>query len=110
MPVEGFWTAEFGSSVGIFGGGVVFFQDGRVRGGDNAYFYSGEYTQTGKAFQATVEVKPFIQGVASVFNTIDQEFTLDLVGALESHDRLVAQGHRRGMPGVSFGVKLTKRA
>lgn len=109
MPVEGFWTAEFGSSVGIFGGGVVFFNNGKLMGGDNAYFYLGEYTQTERAFRATLQVKPFIQGVASVFNTVDQEFTLDLVGSLESQDRLVAQGQRRGMPGVSFGVKLTKR-
>lgn len=108
--MEGFWTAEFGSSVGIFGGGVVFFQNGKVMGGDNAYFYSGEYTQTERAFRATVEVKPFIQGVPSVFNTVDQEFTLDLVGSLETEVRLVAQGQRREMPGVRFGVKLTKRA
>ena len=110
MPVEGFWTAEFGSSVGIFGGGVVFLQNGIATGGDNAYFYSGTYTLIGNTFSATVAVKPFIQGVPSVFNTVDQEFTLDLAGSLEGHDRLVAQGQRRGMPGVTFGVKLIKRA
>ncbi len=110
MPVEGFWTAEFGSSVGIFGGGVVFLQNGKVLGGDNAYFYVGEYNLTELAFKATIEVNPFIQGVSSVFNTVDQKFTLDLVGSLENKDRIVAQGQRRGMPGVTFGVKLTKRA
>jgi hypothetical protein len=110
MPIEGFWTAEFGSSVGIFGGGVVFLQEGKVTGGDNAYFYSGAYSLIENAFSATVAVKPFIQGVASVFNTVDQEFTLELTGSLEGQDRLVAQGQRKDMPGVTFGVKLTRRA
>jgi T3SS negative regulator,GrlR len=110
MAVEGFWTAEFGSSVGIFGGGVAFLQDGKVLGGDNAYFYVGGYELHELAFKATIEINPFIQGVASVFNTVGQKFTLDLVGSLESQDRIVAQGQRRGMPGVTFGVKLTKRA
>ncbi len=110
MAVDGFWTAEFGSSVGIFGGGVAFLQNGKVLGGDNAYFYVGEYKLDDLSFTATIEVNPFIQGVASVFSTVDQKFTLDLVGSLEGQGRLVAQGQRRGMPGVTFGVKLTKRA
>jgi hypothetical protein len=108
--MEGFWTAEFGSSVGIFGGGVVFFRAGEVLGGDSSYFYVGRYTETEKAFRATLEVSPFIQGVQSVFGTVDQKFKLDLVGSLEAPDRIVAQGQREGMPGVRFGVKLTKRA
>jgi hypothetical protein len=33
--MEGLWTAEFGSSVGIFGGGVVVFHEGKIMGGDN---------------------------------------------------------------------------
>ncbi len=111
MPLGGFWTAEFGSSVGIFGGGVVFFQDGKITGGDSSYLYTGEYTETGGGgFRATIEVSPFIQGVPSVFNTVGQKFTLELVGTQESEGRLVAQGQRRDMPGVTFGAKLTKRA
>jgi hypothetical protein len=109
-PMEGFWTAEFGSSVGIFGGGVAFFQNPRIMGGDSSYFYMGEYTLTGDAFTAEIEVSPFIQGVPSVFGTAGQKFTLNLVGTVEGQDRIVAQGQRKDMPGVTFGVKLTKRA
>ena len=109
MAIGGFWTAEFGSSVGIFGGGVVFFQDGKVTGGDNAYFYAGTYEENGPKFRGTILVKPFIRGISSVFNTVNEEFTLDLDGVVESPTRLVAQGQRRDMPGVTFGVKLTKR-
>jgi hypothetical protein len=110
MSVEGFWTAEFGSSVGIFGGGVVFLQSGKITGGDSAYVYAGEYTETkGGGFTATIEVSPFIQGTPSVFNTVGQKFTLELTGAQESEGRLVAQGRRPDMPGVTFGAKLTRR-
>jgi len=108
--MEGFWTAEFGSSVGIFGGGVAFFQNRKIMGGDSSYFYMGEYTLAGNDFRAKIEVSPFIQGVPSVFGTAGQKFTLELVGSMEGQDRIVAQGQRRDMPGVTFGVKLTKRA
>jgi T3SS negative regulator,GrlR len=108
--MDGFWTAEFGSSAGIFGGGVVLFQAGKVMGGDGGYFYLGEYKLHGKEFEATIVVSPFIEGYTSVFNTAGQKFTLDLVGSVAREDQIVAQGQRKGMPGVTFGVKLTKRA
>jgi hypothetical protein len=31
--MDGLWTAEFGSSSGIFGGGVAVFRDGKIWGG-----------------------------------------------------------------------------
>jgi hypothetical protein len=108
--MEGFWTAEFGSSVGIFGGGVVFFQGKKLMGGDSSYFYVGEYTVVENAFTATLQVNPFILGVPSVFGTVGEKFILDLAGSLENKERIVAQGQRRDMPSVRFGVKLTKRA
>jgi hypothetical protein len=31
--MDGLWTAEFGGSTGIFGGGVAVFKDGKILGG-----------------------------------------------------------------------------
>ncbi len=107
--MEGLWTAEFGSSIGIFGGGAVVFRDGRIMGGDSTYYYTGEYSLRGNTLNITLTVSPFIEGAESVFKTVGREFTLDLVGSLIGQGRAIAQGHPRGMPELNFGVKLTKR-
>jgi hypothetical protein len=65
--MDGLWTAEFGSSTGIFGGGAVFL-DGKILGGDATYYYTGEYTLRGNTLTATLTVSPFIEGAESVFN------------------------------------------
>ncbi|MFZ0564190.1 MAG: GrlR family regulatory protein, partial [Terriglobales bacterium] len=58
--IDGLWTVEFASSIGSFGGGVTVFKDGKISGGDNTYFYLGEYQITGASFRATLRVAPFI--------------------------------------------------
>jgi len=108
--MDGLWTVEFGSSTGMFGSGVAVFRDGRILGGDNVYYYVGEYILQGSKLKATLRISPFIEGSESVFKTIGQDLTLDLVGAVTSNDSAIAQGHPRGKPELKFGAKLTKRA
>jgi hypothetical protein len=108
--IEGLWTAEFGSSTGVFSGGVAVLRDGKILGGDATYYYVGDYTIKGTAFQATLKISPFIQGAESVFKTVGSDLTLELVVSLVGTGQLIAQGHARGMPEVNFGAKLTKRA
>lgn len=107
--MEGFWTAEFGSSSGIFGGGAVVFRDGKIVGGDSTHYYVGEYKVSGSTFKATLHISPFIEGAQSVFGTVGRDLTLDLDGSLTPDGRLIAQGRPREMPSLNFGAKLTKR-
>jgi hypothetical protein len=109
--MDGLWTAEFGSSAGVYGSGVVvFFQDGRIVGGDSWYFYLGTYQLDGNSLQATIDVSNFVEGVENVFKAMGRRFTLELVGTLGAEGRVIAQGHPRGMPQFRLGVKLTKRS
>jgi hypothetical protein len=108
--MDGLWTAEFGSSTGGFGAGVVVFQNGKVMGGDAGYYYLGEYRLTESAFVATIEISAFIKGYESVFNTIGQKLKLDLVGSIVNETHAIAQGHPEGMPDLRLGIKLTKRS
>ena len=108
--IEGLWTAEFGSTAGRFGGGVVVFRDGRVMGGDSGYYYLGTYSLvTGNEFRATIDVVPFINGIESVFNTLGRNLKLELTGTLTDGAHAIAQGYPVGMPGLKLGVKLAKR-
>lgn len=108
--LDGLWTAEFGSSVGVSGGGVVVFQGGQVLGGDNAYFYTGRFRIDGRAFSATLRVSPFIVGAESVFRTVGKDITLELTGELTSETQAIAQGYPIEMPSLKFGVKLNRRS
>ncbi len=108
--MEGLWTVEFGSSTGIFGGGVAVFRDGKIWGGDATYYYVGEFQLTGQAFHATLRVFPFIEGAPSVFKTMNRDVTLNLDGSLTDANHAIAQGHPQGMPELKFGAKLTRRA
>jgi hypothetical protein len=107
--MDGFWTAEFGSSTGKFGGGVAIFEKGTIVGGDGTYFYMGEYTLQGSDFRAVIKVSPFIEGAESIFETTGKDLTLELTGSITSEGRAIAQGYPRDMPNLQFGVKFTKR-
>ena len=108
--MDGLWTAEFGSSTGMFGGGVVVFRDGKILGGDATYFYIGNYKVEGKEFEATLQLSPFIEGAESIFKTVGKDLTLELTGSLEDNNRAIGQGYPTGMPNLKFGVKLTRRS
>jgi hypothetical protein len=105
----GLWTAEFGSSVGISGGGVAVFEQGKILGGDATHFYIGDYKLTGKDFTATLRLSPFIEGAESVFRTRGQTLTLELAGSFTGDGQAIGQGFPKEMPSLKFGVKLTKR-
>ncbi len=107
--MNGLWTAEFGSTTGMFGSGVAVFLDGKIMGGDNLYYYMGEYRLHGNAFEAILRISPFIGGAESVFKTVGQDLTLELAGSLAGEGRATAQGHPKEMPHLKFGVTLTKR-
>ncbi len=107
--MNGLWTAEFGSSTGIFGGGVAVLRDGTILGGDGGYYYEGTYEVRERTFKATLSVIPFLKNYPSVFKTVDETLTLSLVGTLVDDEHLVTQGHPRGKPDLKFGAKLTKR-
>ena len=107
--MDGLWTAEFGSSTGVFGGGIVVLQNGKVMGGDAGYYYLGEYTLRGNAFEATIQISPFIKGYESVFKTVGQNLKLNLEGSVIDERHAIAQGHPEGMPYLRLGLKLTKR-
>ena len=107
--LDGLWTAEFGSSEGIFGGGAAVFREGKILGGDSTHYYVGEYTLNGTAFRARLKISPFIDGAESVFKTVGKDLTLDLEGSLISETQLIAKGRPRELPELNFGAKLIKR-
>ena len=109
VAMEGLWTAEFGSGPGVFGSGVAVFRDGKILGGDSTYYYAGDFALDGNALVATLRISPHVHGARSVFGTVGKDLILKISGSLTDENHAVAQGTADGIPGVRFGVKLTKR-
>ena len=108
--MNGLWTVEFGSSVGISGGGVAVFSNGKILGGDGGYYYTGNYEVRDQTFHAKLTVSPFISGMESVFRTIGRTVHLELSGTFSDDSHAIAQGNPVEMPALRFGAKLTKRS
>lgn len=108
--MEGFWTIEFGSSAGDYSGGVLFFNEGKLAGGDAGYYYVGDYQMTGESsFTATLHLKPFIKEAVSVFKTRRKELTIRLEGSVKDLNHATAKGKTDGLPDLRIGMKLERR-
>jgi T3SS negative regulator,GrlR len=106
--LSGLWTAEFGSVIGISGGGVVIFQGDRILGGDGGYYYEGSFQKDGAKMTAKVVARPFNRNYSSVFSTLGEQLNLDLTGQIGDREILV-QGALATNPNMRIGIKLTKR-
>lgn len=82
--VEGLWTIEFNSPIGLFGTGVMVLTEKRLLGGDAGYYYSGEYTVTDHHIDGKADVVRFNSNSLSVFGDMDS-FTLDFHGEISEN-------------------------
>ena len=83
MPemLDGLWTVEFGSSLGLFGAGVVVITGSRLLGGDPGYYYDGEFTLDNGNFTGILTVTQYNENIVSVFGDI-KKFSFDFSGKL----------------------------
>lgn len=82
--VEGLWTIEFASPIGLFGTGVMVLTDRRLLGGDAGYYYSGEYTVTDHHIDGKADIVRFNRNSLSIFGDMDS-FTLDFHGDISEN-------------------------
>jgi T3SS negative regulator,GrlR len=103
---DGFYKVEFQTPMGL-GTGVVFLQDGKMRGGDAALFYIGTFKQNESEFTADVTTDRHTQypGIVSVFGK--DRVHISLKGT-STHDSAVMQGTAIEAPGVKFSAKLSR--
>ena len=106
--LEALWSVEFVSSLGLFGGGVVVFETGRVFGGDNNYYYLGNYKVEGETASGEAEITRYGQGVLSVFGP-KEKFRIKVSGKLQE-PIMELKGYLVDDPRMEIVMRLTKRA
>ena len=87
------------------GAGVVYLSEGRLRGGDGALFYVGDYTVDGESFRATVRTARHTPDpeLESVFGV--DEVDIHLNGKW-SGNMITAEGLSPQAPGIRFQAHL----
>lgn len=89
---NGLWSMEVGDRLGVAPIGVIAFSQGKVYGGNDKYFYVGNYRIENDTFQAEVKVTHYNDIPDSLFGSANElSFTLcggvsgsemDLLGSL----------------------------
>lgn len=79
---NGLWTIEFISTMNRFGAGVLVLNNGRLLGGDNGYYYLGNYDVKDNNIQGNVAITRFNKNIISVFGDVDQ-FSLTFDGQIK---------------------------
>lgn len=95
---DGLYHVSFKSNQQDFGAGVVTVKDGKVNGGDYAYFYQGDITDE----SALLKVTRFNDQATSVFGPI-KEFYLELkVKPVMGYH--ILEGHIQGQPAMQIQI------
>ncbi len=81
---DGLWTVEFISTINRAGKGVLVLSNGRLLGGDNAYYYSGQYTIEGDTIRGNVNVTRYDPNGISVLGNLDR-FSINFSGAINNY-------------------------
>lgn len=79
---NGLWTIEFISTMNRFGAGVLVLNNGRLLGGDNGYYYLGNYDVKDNNIRGKVAVTRFNKNIISVFGDVDH-FSLTFDGQIK---------------------------
>ena len=104
---DGLWVVEFGSSLGLFGRGVMVLNGQRMLGGDVGYYYSGNFNVDEDRIKGEVDVIRFDPNSISVFGDIES-FTLSFDGTINESD-FTAHAKSDSFPNIDMEIKASKR-
>jgi hypothetical protein len=106
VDVEGIWSAEFFSSLGGSGTGVVVIDCGQLRGGDSNYFYRGTYNLVGSQLQAQLAVMHYAGPLNNIFGPVGR-VNLSIEGGA-SPQWIMCQGYVTENPSMRISIKLRR--
>lgn len=109
MAISGFFKVEF-SALTPGAGGVVIVEDGKVRGGDNQYLYSGSYSEAPTGTTATLRVKAYTSSAKDVFGGKGGAFDLSLTGQIDDTSlSFTGPSPKPGSPPITIrGTKIAQ--
>ena len=106
MITQGKYSVWFKTPVGEGAGMVEFSPDGKLSGGDTTFSYTGNWTEEGQRFRATLSARRVAPGPPGVFG-VDE---VDIVVAGHSDDgaSVSCTGFAKQAPGLKLEVELIR--
>jgi len=108
LDLEALWSAKFSTNMGSWGAGVIVLETLRAFGGDNAYYYIGDYKAENGIVEANITATHYHGAPNSIIGPVKQ-FTVKLSG---KHTEPVfnLEGFINNNPQMKISVELTKIA
>jgi hypothetical protein len=105
---SGIYYVIFTRYTGIFGDGLMVFDNGNIHGGDNGYLYRGHYKVEGNSLTAKIQVSYYRGKFQSLFGPYDKyELTLSGDAGL---DQFKMSGHISGWSEMQITIEGQKQA
>jgi hypothetical protein len=104
--INGLWSVEFNGSGESIGSGLIVFNEGKILGGDDSYYYRGEYTITDNLLKAILISKHYKGPLNSIFGPMS-ETHLSIEGAV-SDKFIMGLGHSIKYPSMKMSFKLQR--
>mgnify|MGYP001204384731 CR=1 FL=1 len=104
--LNGFYAVRFQSPVGM-GGGVIFLNDGSIKGGDSTIFYHGTYEESGETFTSDLKIDTHLNlpGHTTVFGIPKAD--LKISGTITA-GKITGEATSPQAPGITMGFVATK--
>ena len=108
MQIDGIWTVEYYGLSGWTKGGVLFFQNSRVMGGNDDLYVIGSYEASDNAYKIMLEVT-LLKAPQAVFRFDENKLPVQIEGELEGSS-FTGTATRLDTAAFRVPVKLTKRS
>jgi hypothetical protein len=106
--LEGLWSLEIGTHLGVLPAGIVVLGTGKLYGGDNQYFYVGNYEMNDNNINGVLYVTHYNDVPGDLFGAAEN-LPIRISGVFAEHD-IDLRGVLNNHPEESLLFRLTKRA
>ena len=106
MITQGKYSAWFKTPVGEGAGVVELSPDGKLSGGDTTFSYTGNWTQNGERFKATLVARRAAPGPPGVFGM--DEIDIVVTGRADDGASVSCTGFAKQAPGLKLEVVLIR--
>lgn len=107
--IEGLWTIKFASNLQYQSAGVIVFETGKIFGGDNQYYYIGDYEIANGFLKAKAKITSHVTNPLSIFGN-ENSFELIINSLFNPQgNTFLAFGHKALDVNAKIGIQLIKQ-
>jgi hypothetical protein len=107
VDLDGLWAMEIGATLGVESAGVIVCHQGQLAGGNDRYFYVGQYVLSDNAFEGQLAVTHYNDLPSDLFGQAEGEL-LELSGVPSASEMDLAGVIRGRSDRTRYTVRLRR--